>query len=172
MSNHHADTTETDTIPDVAIKTRSGLSVIWLIPLVAFIIGGWIAYKTITERGPIITISLANAEGIEAGKTKVKYKNTEIGVVKSLQLSEDLSRVDLTAELVKGSKAFLREDTLYWVVRPRIGVGEISGLATLFSGAYIAVYPGYEQASAKSFPPMSLPRLQAVIRRLIPPRSG
>ncbi len=157
MSNHQADTTELEAIPDVAIKARSGLSIIWLIPLVAFIIGGWIAYKTLTERGPAITISFKNAEGIEAGKTKIKYKNTEVGVVKSLQISEDLSRVDLSAELVKGASAFLREDTLYWVVRPRIGVGEVSGLATLFSGAYIAVYPGNSQTPAKRFVGLAKP---------------
>ncbi len=157
MSNHQADTTETDTIPDVKIKARSGLSIIWLIPLVAFIIGGWIAYKTITERGPIITISFKSAEGIEAGKTKIKYKSTEVGVVRSVQISEDLSHIDITAELVKDSNAFLREDTLFWVVSPRIGIGEISGLNTLLSGAYIAVYPGKEETTVKSFTGLKKP---------------
>jgi paraquat-inducible protein B len=142
MSRHQADTPEPDNIPDVAVKTRSGLSIIWLIPLAAVLIGGWIAYKTMSERGPIITIAFKNAEGIEAGKTKIKYKSIEVGMVKSVQISEDLSHVDLTAELAKGSEAFLREDTLFWVVRPRIGVGEVSGIATFFSGAYIAVDPG------------------------------
>lgn len=161
MSESQADTKGLDAIPEVRVKARSGLSVIWLIPLVAFIIGGWIAYKTITERGPIITISFANADGIEAGKTKIKYKNTQIGVVKSLRISEDLSRVDLTAELVKGSKAFLREDTLYWVVRPRIGVGEVSGLATLLSGAYIAVHPGKTDTESTSFTGLKKPPIVA-----------
>jgi paraquat-inducible protein B len=151
MSEHEADTSELDTIPDVAIKSRSGLSIIWLIPLAAVLIGGWIAYKTISERGPIITIAFKNAEGIEAGKTKIKFMSIEIGVVKSVQISEDLSHVDLTAELAKGSEAFMREDTLFWVVRPRLGVGEISGVATLFSGVYVAVYPGKKETTAKSF---------------------
>ena len=157
MSNHQAEPKELDNIPDVVIKTRSGLSIIWLIPLAAILIGGWIAYKTISERGPVITITFKNAEGIEAGKTKIKYKSTVVGVVKSVQISEDLSHIELTAELAKGSKAFLSEDTLYWMVRPRIGVGEISGLATLLSGAYIAVYPGKKEATTKSFAGLTKP---------------
>jgi len=157
MSRHQADTPEPDNIPDVAVKTRSGLSIIWLIPLAAVLIGGWIAYKTMSERGPIITIAFKNAEGIEAGKTKIKYKSIEVGMVKSVQISEDLSHVDLTAELAKGSEAFLREDTLFWVVRPRIGVGEVSGIATFFSGAYIAVDPGEKETTAKSFAGLGQP---------------
>lgn len=161
MSKQQTDSPELDTIPDVAIKTRSGLSVIWLIPLAAIVIGGWIAYKTISERGPMISIAFKSAEGIEAGKTKIKYKSIEVGVVKSARISDDLSHIILIAELAKGAEHFLKEDSLFWVVRPRLGVGEISGLTTLLSGAYIAVYPGKKESTAESFAGLAKPPIIA-----------
>jgi paraquat-inducible protein B len=94
-------------------KSHMSLQLVWVIPLVAALIGGWLAVKTILERGPTITISFKTAEGLESGKTKIKYKDVEIGMVTSVTLFKDLTRVIATAELVKGAEPYLVEDTRF-----------------------------------------------------------
>jgi paraquat-inducible protein B len=128
-------------IPEaVAVPKRPWwLSPVWLIPLVAMLVGAGLAVKAIYDRGPTITITFKTAEGLEAGKTKIKYKNVDVGVVKQIAVSADRSRVVVTAQLVKQAAPYLVEDTRFWVVSARIVVGEVSGLGTLFSGAYIGV---------------------------------
>jgi paraquat-inducible protein B len=118
------------------------ISIVWLIPVVAFVIGGWLVYKTISEKGPTITITFKSAKGLEAGKTRIKYKEVDLGKVKFIELSKDLSHVVVTAELAKHAETFLSENTRFWVVRARVAARGISGLGTLFSGAYITLDPG------------------------------
>jgi paraquat-inducible protein B len=139
------------------VKTKKGISIVWVVPLVAILIGGWLAYKAITEKGPTITITFENAEGLETEKTKIKYKNVEIGKVESIHLSDDLGQVIVTADLVKESKSYLTENTRFWVVRARIAGGEVSGLGTLFSGAYIGIDPGKPGKPAQSFQGLKTP---------------
>lgn len=125
--------------------------VVWLIPVMAALIGGWIVLHAVLSRGPTITIRFKNAEGLEAGKTKIKYKEVDIGDVKSISLSRDRSEVLVTAQLTKGASSFLHEDTRFWVVRPRIGAGGISGLGTLLSGSYIGVDVGKSEEETSEF---------------------
>jgi paraquat-inducible protein B len=140
-----------------APKRRWSLSLVWLIPLVAVVIGGWLAVKSIQDRGPTITITFKTAEGLEAGKTKIKYKNVDVGVVKQIALSPGALEVVVTAEVVKGATPFLVEDTRFWVVRPHIGVGGVSGLGTLFSGAYIGVDIGKSSKHQQHFTGLEVP---------------
>ena len=137
-----ADAPRSPDLPDipeaVAVpKSRRTVQLVWLIPLVAALVGGWLAVKTILEQGPTITISFKTAEGLEAGKTKIKYKDVEVGLVKSVTLSNDLTRVIATAEMVKDAESSLVEDTRFWVVRPRISGGGVTGLGTLLGGSYV-----------------------------------
>ena len=129
-------------VPEAVIRTRKSFSIVWLVPLVAILIGGWLVYKALSEKGPRITITFNTAAGLEAGKTKIKHKDVEIGKVKSIRLSKDLSQVVVTAELTKGIESYLTDKARFWVVRARIAASEVSGLRTLFSGAYIALDPG------------------------------
>jgi paraquat-inducible protein B len=146
-----------DTLPEPVVETRRSVSLVWLIPLVAAIIGGWLAFKAISEQGPTITITFDSAEGLEAGQTKIKYKNVEVGQVETIQLSEDLSDVIVTAKLVKGSELYLTDRTRFWVVRARVAAGEVSGLETLFSGAYIALDPVPEGEPSRKFRALKKP---------------
>lgn len=143
--------------PEGVVRSRRYISIVWIIPLVAAIIGGWLVYKALSEKGPTITITFKSAEGLQAGKTKIKYKDVAVGVVDSIALSKDLSRVIVTADLVKGSESYLTDKTRFWVVRPRISGGEVSGLGTLFSGAYIAVDPVRNGKRTFSFTGMERP---------------
>jgi paraquat-inducible protein B len=143
-------------VPEVSVKTRRGFSIVWLVPLVAAVIAGWLAYKTVTEKGPEITISFKTAEGLEAGKTKVKYKDVEVGMVSEVRLSEDLSHIVVTAEMHKDAAPHLKSGTQFWVVRPRLTAGGISGLGTLISGAYVEMDPGAGK-SARAFTGLETP---------------
>jgi paraquat-inducible protein B len=128
-------------LPEIAVQRKRGISIVWLIPIVAALVGGWLTYKTISEKGPTITITFEDGSGLEAGKTKIKYKSIAVGTVKDVEISPDLSGVVVTAELRKSAEPHLTENTRFWVVRPRIGMGGISGLETLVSGDYIAADP-------------------------------
>jgi paraquat-inducible protein B len=129
-------------LPEIAVKKKRAFSIVWIIPIVAALVGGWLAYKTISEQGPTITITFEDGEGLEVDKTKIKYKSIAIGTVTSVDLLDDLSGVLVTAELRNPAEPHLTEQTRFWVERPRIGLGGISGLDTLVSGNYIAMDPG------------------------------
>jgi paraquat-inducible protein B len=136
--------------PVVHARNRQ-LSLIWLVPVVAALIGGWLIYKTVSEKGPEVVIIFKTAEGLEAGKTKIKFKDVEVGQVTELALTEDLSHVSVKAQFVKGAEAYLTENTRFWVVRARVAAYGISGLGTLLSGAYIDTDPGKPGKSELKF---------------------
>lgn len=139
-------------IPEASSRKSSrSISMVWLIPLVAALIGGWIAVKTQLDRGPTITITFKTAEGIEAGKTRLKYNDVNIGEVKNVALSANRDHVIVTAELLKETKNILVDDTRFWVVRARVTGGQVSGLSTLLSGSYIGVDIGKSSKPRKKF---------------------
>jgi len=125
------------------IKARRRISIVWLIPLLTLAIGLWLVVKTIADKGPEVTISFHTAEGIEAGKTPIKYKDVQIGLVEKLRFGDGFQHVELTARLDPEAKAFLHRDTRFWVVRPRLSLRGVSGLGTLVSGSYIEIDPGH-----------------------------
>ncbi|MEJ2656665.1 MAG: MlaD family protein [Desulfobacterales bacterium] len=139
------------------IKPKKSISIVWIVPLAALLIGGWLAYKAITEKGPTITITFQSAEGMEAGKTKIKLKNVEVGQVEEIHLSADLSQVMVTAQMTRDAEDYLSENTRFWVVRARVMGGGVSGLGTLFSGAYIGMDPGKPGNEARSFRGLETP---------------
>ena len=131
--------------PELATPDVGGgfpISAIWLFPIVALVIGGWLVYQTLSQKGPVITIAFKTADGIEATKTLIKFREVEVGLVESIAIKEDLSGVVVTAEMKKEATPHLTESTRFWVVRPRLGLREISGLGTLVSGAFIEIDPG------------------------------
>src|SRR5262244_4524158 len=134
-----------------APRRRFTPQLIWIVPIVAVLVGGWLAVRAILERGPVITITFKTAEGLEAGKTKIKYKDVEIGLVKTVTLSTDRKGVVATAELSKQVESFLVEDTRFFVVRPRVTAGGVSGLSTLLSGGYIGIDIGKSKTTRRDF---------------------
>lgn len=124
------------------IKQKAGPSIIWLIPLVTAIVGGWLVVRTLIDQAPTATITFNTAEGIQAGKTAVKYKNVEIGLVDEIQFAKDFDHVELSVTFNEGMDQFLRRNTRFWVVRPQFSLRGVSGLGTLLSGSYIEIDPG------------------------------
>ncbi len=159
MNEQNSGSVAPSSTPEAIVKTKKGFSfsIVWLVPLVAALIGGWLVYKAFSEKGPTITITFETAEGLEAGKTKIKYKDVEVGQVESITLSKDLSHVIVTAEMNKGAKKYLSENTRFWVVRARVAAGGVSGLGTIFSGAYIGIDPGKPGKPTRSFKGLEIP---------------
>lgn len=136
------ETIEQPQAAEVVVRRRRLPSLIWIIPIVAAVIAAWLAVKAVNDRGPVITIRFDSATGLEAGKTKIRYRDVDIGLVEAVRLDEDLTHVLVSARMDRRAAPFLVEGTQLWVVRARVAAGEVSGLGTLFSGAYIALAPG------------------------------
>ena len=148
----------TEATPNVLACRQQGLSLVWLLPLTALLIGAWIAYKTFTEKGPDITIRFQAADGLVAGKTRIKYKAVEMGRVESIQLNDDLSGVVISARMTRMAEAHLLTSTKFWVVRPRLSLRGVSGLDTLVAGAHIEMEPGQGPPS-RSFVGLETPQV-------------
>jgi paraquat-inducible protein B len=149
-----------DAIPSaVPGKPRARwLQPVWIVPIVAAIIGGWLALQGFLDRGPTITIHFRSAEWLEAGKTKIKYKEVDVGTVRSIRIEDDRKTVVVTAEMSRHApRGLLVEDTRFWVVRPRISGGHVSGLSTLLAGAYIGTDPGKSNVEKREFVGLETP---------------
>lgn len=121
------------------VKRSKKISFVWLIPVLALVLGVWLLYRHKSDEGPVIEISFDDASGLEVGKTKVKFRDVELGDVTDIRLSPDVSSVIVSVRMSKDTLPFLNESAKFWVVKPRVGVGAISGLSTLVSGSYIAL---------------------------------
>src|SRR5687768_12619997 len=144
---------EDDEIPRAiaAPRRRWVLQWVWLLPVVAALIGGWLAARAIMSDGPSITILFKTAEGLEPGKTRIKYKDVDIGIVRSVTLSPDRAGVLVRAEVSKAAEGLLVDDTRFWVVRARIAGGTVSGIGTLLSGSYVGMDPGKSTDERREF---------------------
>ncbi len=131
--------------PVITQKKNKNVSWIWLVPLIAAIIGLSLLVRDYMQQGPVATVSFKTAEGLEVDKTQVRYKDVVIGVVSDISLSSDHNSVLVKLALREGSDFLMRKDTRFWVVKPRLGVSGVSGLGTLVSGAYIGVDIGDHQ---------------------------
>jgi paraquat-inducible protein B len=138
-------------VAEATVESRGRPSIVWLIPLVAALVGGFVAWRAFSARGPEITITFATAEGLEAGKTKIKYKEVEVGLVEEVLLEPDLSGVVCRARMVRGAEEYLTEQTQFWIVKPRVAGGQVTGLGTLLSGSYVGMDPVREGKRARRF---------------------
>jgi paraquat-inducible protein B len=134
--------------PTALVRTRidhkSRLPLIWAIPVVTLLIGAWLAWSTISQRGSLITITFETAEGLQANMSHVRHKDVDMGVVQKIALTKDMKRVEVTVRMNREAEPLLTDKAQFWVVRPRFFAGAISGLQTLFSGSYIDLLPSSE----------------------------
>ena len=128
--------------PPAAKVRRSRFSLIWLVPLVALVIAAYLGVRTVRSEGPLITISWKTGDGLVAGQTKVQHKAVALGQVESVRLSDDLESVSVTLRMRQEAAPYLTDQARFWVVRPRLSSGSISGIETLVSGSYIEMDPG------------------------------
>jgi paraquat-inducible protein B len=136
---------ESMTVATAAVHRRRRFPLVWIVPIVTALIGGWLAWDTLSKRGPTITISFESAEGLQAGQSQLKFKDVVMGTVKTIVVAPDLSKVFVTVETVREAKNLLTDKTIFWVVRPGLFAGNITGLDTLLSGSYIGMRPSTEK---------------------------
>jgi paraquat-inducible protein B len=136
---------------------RARFSAVWIIPVLAAVVAIGIAVQRILSEGPTITIIFKSADGIEAGKTFVKYKEVNIGQVTAVRLTDDFGKVEVTAKVAKSAAGLMVEDAKFWVVRPRVSLSGISGLGTLFSGNYIGFEAGASTSKVRSYTGLEVP---------------
>ena len=130
-------------LPTPAVQNRRWIPrLVWVVPIAAAVIGISLLIRNWENAGPQITISFLSGEGVQVGKTLVKYRDVTVGQVSAVVLSADHQTVVVTANLSKDAAGLLKEDTQFWIVRPRFGVGSVSGLDTLLSGVYIGMKTG------------------------------
>ncbi|MEH0388412.1 intermembrane transport protein PqiB [Vibrio mimicus] len=139
------------------VTSQKQLSAIWIIPILALAMGLWMLFQYVNSTGPKITLILPTADGLEVGKTQIKALNVNVGVITDITLSENYDHIIATAQMTKDAERMLREDSLLWVVKPRVGREGISGLDTLLSGAYIQLQPGQSNTFQDKFTVMDLP---------------
>jgi paraquat-inducible protein B len=125
------------------------VALVWLVPIAAFLVVVWVGFQTFADHGPTVTITFASADGLEAGHTKIRHKDVDIGTVKQVVLTKDMSHVEVTAVLDRQVEDHVTDSTRFWIVRPRVSAAGITGLNTLVSGAYLEMDPGHPTPDAR-----------------------
>jgi paraquat-inducible protein B len=144
-------------LPRIEKARNWNVSLVWLVPIVAIAIAASLLVRSVFLIGPRVEIEFKSADGVEPGKTEVRYKEVVIGKVVSVSLRDDRKRVVVVVQLDRSAVKFAVDDTTFWVVRPRIGAAGVSGLGTLFSGAYIGTDAGVSEVTRKEFVGLEAP---------------
>ncbi|MDA8253125.1 MAG: MlaD family protein [Rhodospirillales bacterium] len=137
-------------LPEARVQTQRGFHAVWLIPIVAALIALFLGVRAISQQGETITITFSTADGLTAGQTRIRHKAVDLGTVRRITLSRDMQHVIVQADMRREADRFLTTHARFWVVRPRLNAGNISGLDTLLSGSYIEMDPGAPGGTARS----------------------
>jgi paraquat-inducible protein B len=156
-SKNMTDPVDHPALPQPLTSHWHGPSLVWLVPLLALVIGAVLVVRSMLATGPLIEIDFASADGLRAGQTEVRFKEVSVGKVETVTLSQDRKQVHVAVRLHRSASSFAVEDTQFWVVKPRIDLGGVSGLETLFSGAYIGVDAGISKEGRKQFSGLPTP---------------
>jgi paraquat-inducible protein B len=142
MNDRVENSDATEPLPKATIKKTRRAWWLWIVPLAALALCAWFVYRDYIATGPVITIYFNDASGLEENNTQIRYLGAMVGQVKSLQLAKDNSHVLVKARLTGSAAQLARTGTIFWIVRPELKIGSLSGLRTIISGEYIAVRPG------------------------------
>jgi len=137
-------------VPEARVHGRRPFHFVWLIPIVAALIAGYLGWRALYLRGPTITLTFLTGEGLVAGQTKIRHKAVELGTVRRIALHGDMKHVTVEADMLRDAERYLTTSASFWVVRPRLNAGNISGLDTLLSGSYIELDPGAVRGAPKT----------------------
>lgn len=136
-------------LPRAKVRRRRLFRLVWVVPVVAMAVAGWLVFQHLRAIGPEIAITFNDGAGLRAGQTPLKYRGVAIGEVSGVELSPDQKQVVVRARLVRSASSIAREGATFWIVRPQVGWGNITGLSTVLSGPEIQVLPGKADAEAK-----------------------
>ena len=124
------------------LRAAQRWNIVWVVPILALVLGAWMIYRNFSSQGPVAYVRFETADGLSAGKTEIRCRSVRVGVVKALNLADDLNSVIVAVELNPELGGLLRKGTRFWVVRPRVSATDVSGLGTLITGAYLELDPG------------------------------
>lgn len=130
-------------------RGRWGAAVIWVVPLVAAVFAGYLVYDSVKDYGPAITIRFRDGSGVKVGQTPLRYRGVQVGEVKAVALSEDQQHVEIKVRLQRSAAAIAREGSVFWIARPEVGIGNITGLSTVITGPEIQALPGTGEARSE-----------------------
>lgn len=134
-------------VPTAGVHNRRRIPLVWIVPILTGLIAAWLAWDTYSQRGPTITIAFDTAAGLTAGQSQLKYRNVVMGTVKTITVAPDLSKVLVTVETVREAEDLLTDKTIFWVVKPQLFAGNVTGLDTLLSGSYIGMRPATDKGT-------------------------
>ena len=144
-------------IPTPQVRAAQRWNMVWVIPILAALVGAWMVWQHMRSSGPVASVSFETADGIAAGRTEVRCRSVRVGFVKSVELSEDLDSVKVRLQMDPDTRHLLREGSRFWVVRPRVSGTDVSGLGTLLTGAYIELDPGNGPEGSLDFTGLEVP---------------
>ncbi|HET7198306.1 MAG TPA: MlaD family protein [Burkholderiales bacterium] len=137
-----------DDLPRARLRRASLLGLaVWVVPVVAALVAGLLVYQRMQEYGPAIAIRFRDGGGLRVGQTAIKYRGVQVGEVRSLELSPDEQYVLVGARLRRSAEALARDGAMFWIVRPQVGFGSITGLGTVITGPEIEVLPGAQDGA-------------------------
>jgi paraquat-inducible protein B len=139
------DTSKPAPLPTAGARRRRPIPLVWIIPVLAALIAVWLAWDTYSKRGPTITILFDSGDGLQAGQSQLKFKDVTMGTVKTIAVTPDFAKVLVTVETTREAEPLLGEKTVFWIVKPQLFAGSVSGLDTLISGSYIGMLPSKEK---------------------------
>ncbi len=142
---------ETEAAPPPATRAAQRWNIVWVVPLLALLIGAWMIYRNVSSKGPVATVRFETADGVDSGKTEVRCRSVRVGFVKDVKLSEDLKAVFIRLELDPDAGNLFRRGARFWVVRPRLSASAITGVGTFLTGAYVELDPGPLDAAAQDY---------------------
>lgn len=134
-------------VPTAAVRRQRRIPLVWLVPLITALIGGWLAWDTLSKRGPTIVVEFDSASGLTAGQSQLKFKDVALGTVQAIDIAPDLRKVLVTIETTHEATPLLTDKTIFWVVKPQLFAGRVSGLDTLLSGSYVGMLPSTEKGT-------------------------
>ena len=146
-----SEVTNPPVVGGASVRAARRLSAIWIIPIVAVVIGLWLAWSTLSKEGPTITISFEGAEAAQAGQSQLKFRDFTLGTVRRLALARDHRHVLVTVATTREAAPLLTDTTIFWVEKPRLFAGNLFGLGTLISGSYIGMLPGAGGKAKREF---------------------
>ena len=137
-------------LPKANVKKNGRyFSIVWIVPVIAAILAAYLVYGQLEQSGPKITISFKDGSGLRAGQTPIKYRGVQIGDVIAVELSQDHQAVLVKAHLQRSAASIAREGAVFWIVRPEVGIGSITGLGTVITGPEVDVLPGTGKAQSE-----------------------
>jgi paraquat-inducible protein B len=137
-------------LPKANVKKRGRyFSIVWTVPVIAAILAAYLVYGHLQQSGPKITISFKDGSGLRTGQTPIKYRGVQIGEVIAVELSQDHQVVLVKARLQRSAASIAREGSVFWIVRPEVGIGNITGLGTVITGPEVDVLPGTGKAQSE-----------------------